>query len=309
MRIRNSATGLDTRKVGRWQRGRKAHSVNMTDYRAITLGGWMLSVLLVGFSSARADSTDLIETSYEVNVSGITVLDVKYRTNISATGYRSQASVKTRGVAKFFSDYLMEIESAGSFVNGQASPSRYTYRREKNDKIKAVELNWYDGELSKRNRPASKDLDTQAEIDTALSPNAADPLTAIFRIGTSAKASVCQKTQRIFDGREVFDLRFSFKREFAFDDSSPGAYRGAAYECRMTYVPVAGRYATKFRKRKEAPPTYAVWFAPVGTDVSGGLLLVPVRATGELDGLTFVAYASRVKIDGRPFNQLSLNKD
>ena len=87
------------------------------------------------------------------------------------------------------------------------------------------------------------------------------------------------------------------------DDSFPGAYHGKAYECRATYVPVAGRYATKFRKRNEEPPTYNVWLAPIGTDASGGLRLVPVRATGRLDGMKFEAYASRVKIDGRPFKK------
>ena len=287
----------------------RIHSVNMTDYRAITLAGWILSVLLVGFSSARADSSDLIETSYEVNVGGITVLDVKYRADISGTGYHSQASIKTRGIATFFSDYRMKIATSGSFVDGQANPAKYMSRRKKKDKIKAFELNWSEGSLSTRDRNASKDPDTQAEINLALTPNVADPLTAIFRIGTSQKGSLCQATQRIFDGQDVFDLRFSFTREVAFDSNVPGIYRGTAYECRMTYVPVAGRYATKFRNRKEDPPTYTVWLAPIETDMFKGPLLIPVRATGKLDGLEFVAYTSRARIDGRPFNQLSITGD
>ncbi len=109
---------------------------------------------------------------------------------------------------------------------------------------------------------------------------------------------------RIFDGKEVFELRFSFKREAILDDSFPGAYHGKAYECQASYVPIAGRYAAKFRKNKEEAQTYNVWLAPVGEDVSGGSRLVPVRATGRLDGLKFEAYASRLKIDDRPFKKI-----
>jgi hypothetical protein len=154
-------------------------------------------------------------------------------------------------------------------------------------------------------RSVGKNPDTQAEIITALTPGVADPLTTIFRIGTSPKGNPCQTVHRIFDGREVFELRFSFKRKVLLDTSFPGAYHGAAYECRATYVPVAGRYATKFRKRKDDPPTYNIWLASIGSDVSGGSRLVPVRATGRLDGMKFEAYASRIKVDGRPFKRIS----
>jgi hypothetical protein len=35
------------------------------------------------------------------------------------------------------------------------------------------------------------------------------------------------------------------------------------------------------------------------------LRLIPVRATGRLDGLKFEAYASRVNVDDRPFKRIS----
>ena len=281
------------------------HSVNILAHRIIALVASALYALLIGFGSARADSGDKIETSYEVNVGGITVLDIKYSFEISAAGYHSQASIETRGMATFFSDYSMKMAASGALAGGQSNPLQYRSRSEKKDKEKSVELNWSQGALSAAGRKAAKNPETQAEIDLALTPNVADPLTAIFRIGTLSDGNPCQAVHRIFDGKEVFELRFSFKRQAVLDDNFPGAYHGKAYECRATYVPVAGRYATKFRKRKEDPPTYKVWLAPIGADGSGGSRLVPVRATGTLDGLKFEAYASRVKIDGRMFSKVS----
>ncbi|MDP1702045.1 MAG: DUF3108 domain-containing protein [Aestuariivirga sp.] len=275
----------------------------MIAHRIVVCLGFVLSVPATGFGNALADSGGKVETSYEVNVRGLTVLDIKYSSEISAAGYRSQASIETRGVAAVFSDYRMKMAASGALVNGQSSPAQYQSRSAKKDKKKAVELNWSQGTVLASETATNPEI--KAEIDAALAAGVTDPLTAIFRIGTLPGGNPCQAAHRIFDGKEVFELRFSFTKEAVLDDSFPGAYHGKAYECRATYVPVAGRYAAKFRKRNEEPPTYKVWLAPIGGDVAGESRLIPVRATGRLDGMKFEAYASRVKVDGRPFKTVS----
>jgi hypothetical protein len=278
--------------------------VNIIAHRIIVSLMPVLAILMIGLGSAYADSGDKIETSYEVNVRGVTVLKIRYSSEISAAGFRSQASIKTTGVVTFFSDYRMRMETLGAIANGQSSPQKYTSRSEKNDKEKTIDLNWSKGALAS-NRQATKNPEIQADIDKALASGVTDPLTAILRIGTSRGGNPCQAAHRIFDGKEVFEFRFGFKREAVLDDSFPGAYHGKAYECQASYVPIAGRYATKFRKNKEDPETYTVWLAPIGTDASGGSRLVPVRATGSLDGMKFEAYVSHLKIDDRPFKKIS----
>jgi hypothetical protein len=273
--------------------------------RIIALLASSLSAMAIGPGSARADSGNKIETSYDVDVRGVTVLSIRYSSEISATGFRSQASIKTKGIVTVFSDYRMTMAAIGAFADGRSSPQKYTSRSEKNDKEKTVDLNWSEGALPASGRPAAKTSEIQADIDKALTPGVTDPLTAVFRIGAAPEGAPCQDVHRIFDGKEVFELRFSFKREAVLDDSFPGAYRGKAYECQASYMPIAGRYAIKFRKKNEDPPIYNIWLAPIGRDASGGPRLVPVRATGLLDGQKFEAYASRLKIDDRPFKQIS----
>lgn len=277
----------------------------MIAHRIVVFLAFVASVLVTGFGSARADSAGKIETSYDVDVRGVTVLRISYSSEISATGFRSQAVIKTEGIVTIFSDYRMTMAAVGSFIDGRSSPLKYTSRSEKNDKEKTVDLNWSQGALAASGRPAAKYAGIKADIDEALTPDVTDPLTAIFRIGTAPEGSPCRAVHRIFDGKEVFELRFSFKGEAMLDDSFPGAYHGKAYECSAIYVPVAGRYATKFRKRNEEPPIYNVWLAAIGADVAGESRLIPVRATGRLDGMKFEAYASHLKVDGRPFKTVS----
>jgi hypothetical protein len=230
-------------------------------------------------------------------------MDIKFTSEISAARYRSQASIETRGVVAIFSDYRMKMAASGALVDGQTLPEQYKSSSEKKDKAKALEVNWSQGGASASE--TAKNPEIRAEIDAALVAGVTDPLTAILRIGTSIGGSPCQAVHRIFDGKEVFELRFSFKGKAALDERFPGAYHGKAYECRATYVPVAGRYATKFRKRNEEPPTYNVWLAAIGADVAGESRWIPVRATGRLDGMKFEAYASRIRVDGRPFKTVS----
>ena len=276
--------------------------VNRNNRVGAALAGWILAVLLGGLTNAQAEANALLKTTYEVNVGGITVLDIKYRLEMSPAGYQSRAEIETRGVAIFFSDYQMKMKVSGSFGDGQATPAEYTSRRKKKDKTKEITLNW-----SSNGRPSTSGGRFSKQIEAALTPASVDPLTAVFRAGTVSKGTPCQTTQRIYDGREVFDLRFTFVQEVKAGDSWPGAYRGAAYECRLTYEPVAGKNAEKFREANEPPATYTVWLAPVA--MAGGSLLIPVRATGILDGLRFMAYTSRAEIGGRPFNQHSATGD
>ena len=279
--------------------------MNVIARRIIVFLAPALFALVIGLGGARADDGDKMDAAYEVNVRGVTVLNISYSSEISAAGHRSQASLKTKGVMTVFSDYRMKLAATGGFADGQAVPQRYSSRSEKNDKEKTVELNWSKGVLSASGRPAAKTPEIQADIDTALTPAVTDPLTAIFRMGASPGGNPCREVHRIFDGKEVFELRFSFKRDAMIDDSFPGAYHGKAYECQASYVPIAGRYATKFRKNKEEPQIYVVWLAPVGADTAGGSRLIPVRATGRLDGLKFEAYANRLEVNGRPFKTSS----
>jgi hypothetical protein len=145
-----------------------------------------------------------------------------------------------------------------------------------------------------------KDAEDEALIADALTAGLVDPLSMLLRMTALQAGKPCQGVERVVDGREVYDLRFALAGEVKLGRDNPGVYRGRAFKCSMTYTPVGGRPAVKFRKRGGVPSRFDIWFAPVESGATDEALFVPVLATGKLQGLRFIAYARKARIGGEP---------
>jgi len=250
--------------------------------------------------AALADES--LDFTYDVVVSGLQAAQIKFDMDLTPTGYRSKASVETQGIVSFFSDSQTYVGTSGEIINGRAVPVSFSTRTEKSGKQKDFKVRWSESGQPEPHEPPVKNPQTQAEIIGALTAGVIDPLTAALRVRGDAP---CQGKQRVYSGRDVFDLTFSLEREVNFNDKSDGVYRGPAFQCRMVYRPIAGRDANKARKNKSEPWTVTVWFAPVDSPSLGGQMLLPVAAAGKLDGRKFRAFASRASVSGQALNQLS----
>ena len=251
---------------------------------------------------AVASADEALDFTYDVVVSGLQAAQIKFDMDLTPTGYRSKASVETQGVVSFFSDSQTFVGTSGEIVNGRAVPASFSTRTEKSGKQKDFKVRWTESGQPEPHEPPVKNPQMQAEILEALAAGVIDPITAVLRVRGDAP---CEGKQRVYSGRDVFDLTFTLEREVTFNDKSDGVYRGPAYQCRMLYTPIAGRDATKARKKKIEPWAVTVWFAPVDSQSLGGQMLLPVAAAGKLDGRKFRAFASRASVSGQALNQLS----
>lgn len=251
-----------------------------------------------------ASADEALDFTYDVMVSGLQAAKIKFDMDLTPTGYRSKASVETQGIVSFFSDSQTFVGTSGEIVNGKAVPASFSTRTEKSGKQKDFKVRWTESGQPEPHQPPVKNPQMQAEIldALALAAGVIDPITAVLSVRGDAP---CEGTQRIYSGRDVFDLSFTLEREVTFNDKSDGVYRGSAYQCRMLYTPIAGRDATKARKKKIEPWAVTVWFAPVDSQSLGGQVLLPVAAAGKLDGRKFRAFASRASVSGQALNQLS----
>jgi hypothetical protein len=272
-------------------------------FRAIALV--VTATLAVASVTAAAQASDKIVANYEVKVNGVTMLEIKYGAEISSSGYQTRASIDTAGVASIYSGYQAKMEASGAFEGAVAAPQSYRSTADKNDKKKRIELHWSDGVVPQQVNRTNRNPEIQADVDNALKPGAVDVLTAILKLGANSGNGACNSSQRIFDGDDVYDLRFGPAKKVTIDHDQQGVYQGAAYQCQMSYRPVAGRAAIKFKKKNSDPQVFSVWFASIKSDALGQAVMLPVLATGELGGWKFAAYADRFRIDGQSINEAS----
>lgn len=263
----------------------------------------LASALAVGSmaSLAPAGAQSQLALSYEVKVSSVSAMRISYKAALSEDGYQSTASIKTKGLADLFSDYRMEMAAAGALKGDGLRPSHYRSEARKSDKKKVLEVSWRNDNPAVSSTP--KDKEDDALVRSGLTSGLVDPLSLLLRKAVLQSGQPCSSVERVVDGREVYDLRFALAGEVTLGSNSPGVYRGKALKCSMTYTPVAGRPAVKFKKSGGAPSRFDVWFAPIGTSGAGKALFVPVLATGKLQGLSFVAYAREASIDGRQIGE------
>ena len=240
-----------------------------------------------------------IAISYVVEVGSMSAMRISYTAALSGATYQSTASIKTKGLASLFSDYQMEMASSGSLDGDGLKPRQYRSKQDRKNDAKILEVKW-PGDVAPAVNSIPKDKEDEALLAPALTTGLVDPLSMLLRMTALQAGKPCQSVERVVDGREVYDLSFTLAGEVRLKGDIPGAYRGPAFKCTMTYTPVGGRPAVKFRKNGGVPSEFDIWFAPVKSGVSNESLFVPVLATGTLQGLRFVAYARKASIGGQP---------
>ncbi|WP_162918660.1 DUF3108 domain-containing protein [Taklimakanibacter deserti] len=245
-----------------------------------------------------AASQNQIAISYEVEVGSMSAMHIAYKATLSDTAYQSTASIKTKGLASMFSDYQMDMTSSGAFDGEGLKPQHYRSKADKKNAEKVLEVSW-PSEDPPAVKTTPRDKEDEALLAPALTTGLVDPLSMLLRMTALQAGKPCQSVERVVDGREVYELRFALAGEVKLGKDSPGAYRGPAFKCSMTYTPVGGRPAVKYKKRGGVPSKFDIWFAPVKSGASDEALFVPVLATGRLQGLRFIAYARKASIGGQ----------
>jgi hypothetical protein len=59
-------------------------------------------------------------------------------------------------------------------------------------------------------------------------------------LSQNSSANPCERRLPVFDGKERFDLVFSYKGEMRVVEQAPSGQPGVAHVCRVKYKPIAG---------------------------------------------------------------------
>ncbi len=238
-----------------------------------------------------------VDVRYDVEVAGTRIMKASFSATIDAGQYSSSLDGKTTGVSNLFSKYKTNMTAEGLVRDNAFIPGTFGNDRKKNSKkSRSTDLTWSgNGKVLVETGDGTEE--PEGPVAKALGRNAADPLTTILRLANTQADKPCSGSFRVFDGRDVYDLALSFRKQVVLASASTEGNSG--FDCKLTYTPIAGR---AFDKGETEIETYGVVLAPLTMRGLRHHIYLPIQITGKSSGLSAVVSATSVTVDGQELN-------
>ncbi|MFO1089304.1 MAG: DUF3108 domain-containing protein [Hyphomicrobiales bacterium] len=245
--------------------------------------------------SGVAQADEPIALQYDLYVAGIKVYQIGLSGQVAPNGFKTQVSMRPAGLGSIFSSDQTDMRTTGTVASGQPKPANFEMRLNE----RQYKVSWSGSALPTTYRSKQLSEDRDREVTAALNPSLTDPLTAVMRLALSDTASSCALTQRVYNGKEIYEFALSPAGAVKLDSSSGGAYLGPAKKCKLAYRTIAGYSQKVMKKNQQNPPDITLLVAPVkGAD--GKPLMVIVGGSGTIDGRSFTARLSSAALAGKP---------
>ncbi len=244
--------------------------------RRIAVGSAIAMPLFAAGAPALASDT-VLKANYLITIAGITIGKAEAEGRFNDTGYAATINGSTYGVSRFVSDAQAVLAGNGRIRGTHVMPASYNLDTTEKGFQTHVSMEMRGGAIVDLSAaPRLLPAPDRVPVTPGHTRNVVDPVgafvVAVSRPGPSAGASACNRTVRVFDGWQRYDVKLSYKESKHVSGAT--GYEGEVFACTARYVPVAGhrpnRESVKYmadNKRLE------VWLAPV----KGTQLLVPYR--------------------------------
>jgi hypothetical protein len=216
-----------------------------------------------------ASGSDRVDVRFEIfGFAGLHVLTNLTSTEETANGYAIGMNLDTRGLASAFVDLKSHSEVQGALVGEILRPAAYHAEIRRNGSDRHYGLRYLsDGTIIDSSAPRSAE---SAHPDAAQVRGTVDQLTAYYLLERQlARRGFCRLVVPVFDGSELYRLRFSDVRE---ETLSPDKYQGFAGPTRVCEV-VREMIVANPDKMEGTYQHGTIWYAPL----LPGHQMIPVR--------------------------------
>lgn len=257
-----------------------------------TVAGLFAVAAAAAFPMMPAVAADRIVSSYEVEIAGVTVLNIKLDANVDDDSYNATLQAKTKGMASLFTNMELKARSGGKVGMQGLVPGSFSLKRKSGDRTREVDLSWDNKGVA--NVDDTFKPDGLKRLNSALATGSIDPLTVLLSISLAGDRHPCNGTYRTYDGRDLYDMTFNPKGGVSDVSTSD-----AKQECNIAATSVAGKDFEKALPGKADPSNYRAVFQSY--DAAGGQLKlhVPVRVTGKIEGQNFKARIKSLSVNGQ----------
>lgn len=289
--------------------------LNMEDTRITSIKSMpfalALSVLLcagTGTASAapKKPNGKTLELSYDIYGQGFKLMTLKFDLKLAGQKYQMSSKLKTTGMADFFSKMSAKYQATGQLARKGIKPNHFSMSFQKKKKKQTAKISWNKNGRPKIEQTPRLKTERRAEIKKNLRSGLPDPLSSMLALSIVQANTPCKFTQRVIDGRKIFDLKFTYSKAVQVTERDTGIYRGTAHRCSVKTIPVAGYSKKKLAKMAASPiKPFTVWFAPIKNNALGRDMLVPLIISGSTDWAEITVRLTKARIDGRSLKAMS----
>lgn len=252
-----------------------------------------LVFLIPTLFTGSASASDLY-LKYKLYALGLPIGSGVLSLDVDGKSYNVSANGQTAAFGRLVSDGKGTVEVAGTARELELEPARYDLDLKSEDETGTVSMRMRKGAVDDvAVQPPQDRMKERVKVTAAHLKGVLDPLTAAVLPAPQGLArESCNRTLRIFDGKERYDVHLRYKARKA-TRTSDGRFKGDVLVCSVRYEPISGhRPKRKSIQQLAANKSMEVWLAPVGDKP----YLVPLRASISLPFGSLLVEAEKYKL-------------
>jgi hypothetical protein len=235
--------------------------------RLVLSTGFAAALLATELSAAAPASADgwpsRVDATYRVAFNGFDVGKFDFRADVTGSSYAVQGEARLSALLGAFK-WESDTRSSGQVAGAAPKPAGYTFDFRGIGKEGSIKLGFQQGRVASiTNLPPKPPLPGTIPLREAHLKDVLDPLSAVLALSRTSNANPCGRRIPIFDGKQRFDLVFTYLRQQAVAETRPSGQPGVAFVCRVHYVPIAGHRMTEETRHMAATDGIEVSLRPV----------------------------------------------
>ncbi len=265
---------------------------------AVVAGVLAAGLSLTSQSAVAAEAwPGQVDAIYKIQFSGLDLGDFVFSSKVQQNAYATTSNAQISAMFGAF-EWKGQSRSSGVTVDTGPKPASYAFNFKSQSKAGSIQMSFAGNAVTNIAAvpPIEKKPGTIEVKDVHLK-DVLDPLSAVMALtrsstGRIAGVNPCARKIPIFDGKQRFDLVFSFKRNAPL--SEIGSKSGhSAFVCRVKYIPIAGYRMNEDMRQMQQASGIEVWMVPL----ADANVFVPYYVLVPMTAGTATLTVSKVSID------------
>lgn len=272
----------------------RSRIVKISTSSVTTLAVAFVGVLACAADGLAASGNPEVSATYSIRLWGwLDAGDFTVKSRVRGSKYALYSSTELIG-------WKGRASSNGIVGSNKPRPASYRFSGQSSSKTERVKLGFSGGSIKSVHPPIRRKGPVPVTKTHLL--GAIDPLSAIVALTRAPRGRVkgvnpCKRQIPIFDGKQRFDLMFSYKRKVKVQQSSRSVMPRYAYICRVRYRPVAGYKPNELTNYLSKTNGIEIWLTPVAQ--AGAFIPRYIKIPTPWGEVEVTAARVRLKTSGR----------